>query len=204
MIAPLSIPISALEHWAYCPRQCALIHVEQAWEEDGNTARGRVAHERVDAGSATTRAGVREVRSLPLFHDDLGLHGIADLVEFGDGWIQPVEYKIGAVDGSRAASVQLAAQALCIESMFSIRVNTAALYSVSQSRRVPVEIDDGLRQAVATITAEVRACLEQLSLPTAPDDARCKRCSLNAMCMPSVTARTKALRNAEFALFDVA
>ena len=126
------IPISALQHHLYCPRQCALIHLEQLWAENTQTAQGRVLHERVDAGRMQRRAGVRSVSALPLSHAALGLTGVADVVEFRahDGGEQafPVEYKRGRPKAHRADEVQLCAQALCLEAMLGQPVPHGALF----------------------------------------------------------------------------
>src|SRR4029450_12053982 len=87
--------ISALEHWSYCPRQCGLIHLENVWDENLFTLRGREAHERTDQSGETGEGGVRVVRGMPLWHDGLGLYGKADVVEFLDDTPYPVEYKAG-------------------------------------------------------------------------------------------------------------
>src|SRR2546421_12437828 len=91
----IEVPVSALEHYSYCPRQCALIHVEQTFDENVYTIRGRLAHERVDAGDDTIRQGVRVMRGIPLWSERLGLRGKADLVEFRADGPYPVEYKVG-------------------------------------------------------------------------------------------------------------
>src|ERR671921_686889 len=115
--------ISALEHYSYCPRQCALIHVERVFDENVFTLRGRRAHERADAPNTTGENGVRIERALPLWSDELGLNGRADVVEFpADGGIVPVEYKHGPRRERKHDDLQLCAQALCLEEMLGARV----------------------------------------------------------------------------------
>ena len=131
MAAPLASPevedaliaLSALQHQLFCPRQCALIHVEGLWAEDGATAEGRILHERVDAGRPERRPGVRIVRGLALRSLALGVSGIADVVEFSGRPPRPfpVEYKRGKPKAHRADEVQLCAQAICLEEMFGGR-----------------------------------------------------------------------------------
>ena len=112
------IPISALQHWLYCPRQCALIHLEQAWEENRFTAEGKVMHARAHDAPDESRPGVRITRGLPVRSLRLGLSGQCDVVEFhAGGRILPVEYKRGRPKAHRADEVQLCAQALCLEEM---------------------------------------------------------------------------------------
>ena len=89
------VPISALEHYSYCPRQCGLIHLEQVWSENVATTRGQIVHERVDEVGHETRPGTRLEFAMPLWSDQLGLVGRADLVEFRDDVPYPVEYKSG-------------------------------------------------------------------------------------------------------------
>jgi CRISPR-associated exonuclease Cas4 len=128
------IPLSALQHWAYCPRQCALIHLEQAFEENVHTLRGQAVHNRADQPGVTLRADLRVERALPLFNDRLGLVGKADVVEFlEDGTPYPVEYKHGSRNKKAAIAacddLQLAGQALCLEEMSGKPVPEGALFT---------------------------------------------------------------------------
>ena len=116
---PDPIPLSALQHWAYCPRQCGLIHLEQAFDDNLHTQRGQAVHALVDQPGMELRKGLRIERALPVWHDALGLIGKADVVEFEpDGTPYPVEYKHGsrhkAADIAACDDLQLAAQALCL------------------------------------------------------------------------------------------
>ncbi|MGH2747357.1 MAG: CRISPR-associated protein Cas4 [Actinomycetota bacterium] len=114
--------LSALEHHMYCPRQCALIHVDGVWQENPHTVRGSYGHRRVDTDRPRMERGVKMLRGIPLWSEELGLSGRADAVEVHpDGSLLPVEYKIGSPHG-RAAAVQLCAQALCLEEMMSTSV----------------------------------------------------------------------------------
>ena len=173
------IPISALQHWCYCPRQCGLIHLEQAFEENVHTLRGRAVHSAVDTPGLETRAGVRTERALPLFHDRLGLVGKADAVEFeGDGIPYPVEYKHGSrhkrADIAACDEVQLAAQAMCLEAMTSKPVSEGALFYAKSKRRRVVLISPALRARVEEVASEVRGMLDSRRLPT-PDRSRCSQ-----------------------------
>ena len=124
------IPLSALQHQLFCPRQCALIHVEGLWAEDGATAEGRILHERVDAGRPERRPGVRIVRGMALRSLALGVSGIADVVEFSGRPPRPfpVEYKRGKPKAHRADEVQLCAQAICLEKMLGCAVSRGAIF----------------------------------------------------------------------------
>ncbi len=179
------VPISALQHYAYCPRQCALIHVEQAWDENIYTLRGRRAHENVDRPQGMNRNDVRIEYALPLWSETLGLVGRADAVEFEPGGTPyPVEHKVGKRRAQHADEVQLCAQALCLEEMLGRPVPKGALYYARSRRRRAVVFTDTLRAAVADLTKKTRILLQTQCLPPPVADARCPPCSLIETCMP--------------------
>jgi CRISPR-associated exonuclease Cas4 len=179
--------ISALQHFSYCPRQCGLIHLEQAWDENLYTLRGRRVHEQVDVPGGETTQGVRVERGLPLWSDRLGLVGKADVVEFHAGVPLPVEYKHGPRRRSRHDELQLAAQALCLEEMFGAAVARGVLYHHTSRRRREVVIGPALRSAVEDATRLVRSLIRSGRLPGAVNDSRCDKCSLRESCLPTVT-----------------
>jgi CRISPR-associated exonuclease Cas4 len=185
-----TLSLSALQHWAYCPRQCALIHLEQAFDENLHTLRGRAVHAQVDQPGVELRHGLRVERALPLWHDAWGLVGKADVVEFEpDGTPYPVEYKHGsrhkAPEIAACDDLQLSAQALCLEAMTGRRVAEGAIYYAASKRRRVVAIDDGLRAQVPVATEAVRALLQSGKLPPPTDDERrCRHCSLRERCQP--------------------
>lgn len=188
------VPLSALQHYAYCPRQCALIHVEQVWDENVYTLRGRRAHERVDEAGGASRDGLRTEYALPLFSDALGLVGKADAVEFdAEGTPYPVEYKVGKQSkGKRARhadAVQLCAQGLCLEAMLGRPVPAGALFYRGSRRRVEVAFSAELRAEVGRLAEAVRQQLRERVLPPPAADARCRHCSLQESCMPFVVER---------------
>lgn len=195
------MPISAIEHFSYCPRQCALIHVEQTYEENAYTIRGQLAHRRVDVGGGESRPGVRVLRGLPLWSERLGLRGKADVVEFRATEPPfPVEYKVGRRHPPHA-DLQLCAQALCLEEMLETTVPAGAIYSQSERRRHAVRFNDELRQRTVALVVEIRTQLQNQLLPPAVDDARCPPCSLVHACLPKVSARPARLRGLQSALF---
>ena len=153
------VPVSALQHYLFCPRQCALIHVERFWAEDGATAEGRILHERVDGGRPDRRGGVRTVRGLILRSFEHGLAGKADAVEFVREVPYPVEYKRGRPKVHRADEVQLCAQALCLEEMFGCAVPEGALFYAQTKKRSRIPFDAELRALTITLAAETRAML---------------------------------------------
>lgn len=189
------IPISALQHWSYCPRQCALIHVEQAFAENLYTARGQAVHHLVDVPGAERHGTVRVERGMPLWSDRLGLIGKADLVEFAaDGSPYPVEYKHGPRRQRRHDDLQVAAQALCLEEMTGRAVPQGAVFHFSSRRRREVRIDVALRNAVIEASAAVRALIHDARLPSPVNDARCRHCSLQELCQPAVIADRQRYR----------
>ncbi len=197
----LDVPISAIEHFSYCPRQCALIHVEQTFEENVFTVRGRISHERVDSGETENRPGVRVLRGLPLWSERLGLRGKADVVELRPGAPPfPVEYKVGRRRPPHA-DLQLCAQALCLEEMLGTEVPEGAIYSHAERRRYRVSLNEALRQRTVALVGEIREQLRDQSLPPAVDDARCPPCSLVNACLPQVAAQPHRLRGMQGSLF---
>lgn len=132
------VPISALQHYAFCPRQCALIHNEQVWADNFLTAQGNALHERVDSGEPETRRGVRFERSVHLFAEQLGLTGIADMVECNTktGALKPVEYKRGKPKPTPMDEIQLCAQALCLEEMTAQTIPEGALWYMQTRHRI--------------------------------------------------------------------
>ena len=189
------ITLSALQHWAYCPRQCGLIHLEQAFDENVYTLRGQAVHATVDKPGVEERKGLRVERALPLWSDALGLIGKADVVEFEpDGTPYPVEYKHGtrhkAADIAACDDIQLAAQALCLEEMTGRAVSEGALYYASSKRRRLLPITQALRVQVQESTQAVRAMLANGRLPAPTlDTRRCRGCSLRERCQPEAYSR---------------
>lgn len=209
MDEPEKIPLSALQHWQYCPRQCGLIHLEQVFDENIYTLRGQALHAKVDQPGVETAKGVRIERALPLWHDELGLLGKSDVVEFLAGDVPyPVEYKHGsrnkAADIAACDDLQLAAQAVCLQAMTGQQVNEGAIYYATSKRRRIVPITDALRADVARTADAIRRMLAsgELPPPLAAEHAakRCKACSLQERCQPQATHA--GVRAARAALFD--
>lgn len=180
------VMISALEHYSYCPRQCALIHVEQTFDENLYTLRGRAVHERVDEPVGEFQEGVRVERALPLWSKRLGLIGKADVVEFHDATPFPVEYKHGSKREREHDDLQLCAQAICLEEMTGKSVPRGAIFYHSSRRRRDVELSQTLRQQVEQAVIEIRKMMAEKTLPPPVNDSRCRHCSLKKSCMPAV------------------
>jgi len=197
------IPLSALQHWSYCPRQCALIHVEQAFEENVHTMRGQAVHQLVDEPGFEERAGARVERALPLWSERIKLLGKADVVEFlPDGTPYPVEYKHGRKREKLHDDLQLAAQALCLEEMTGKPVPKGAIYHHTSRRRREITITDALRHQVEETVAAVRALLESGILPVPLNDARCRECSLKEICQPEAMAARGKIHAMRETLFE--
>lgn len=203
------VPLSALQHWHYCPRQCGLIHLEQVFDENIHTLRGQAEHAKTDQPGVETAKGVRVERALPLWHDELGLVGKSDVVEFWPGGQPyPVEYKHGsrhkAADIAACDDIQLAAQAMCLEFMTGKEVSEGAIFYAASKRRRVVPITPELRAQVAQTAQAIRQMFATTRLPpplVAEQAARrCKACSLLERCQPQ--AVSAAVVAAHAALFD--
>ncbi|MFF4179511.1 CRISPR-associated protein Cas4 [Streptomyces sp. NPDC001750] len=198
----LQVTLSALEHYAYCPRQCGLIFLEDSFTDDAATIRGTHLHQRVDTPGNRGRRTVRTLHALPVWHDGYGLTGICDTVELhNDGRILPVEHKSGRYIPGGPADIQAAAQALCLEAMFQQPVPEAAVFSATDRRRHLITIDNALRARVLDTTQAVRALLETSHLPGPAADNRCRRCSMATDCMPKLLAGTRRYRQALTTLY---
>lgn len=185
------IPLSALQHYLFCPRQCALIHVEQLWAEDAATAEGCFLHEKADSGRPETRPGVRIARGQALRSTALGVSGIADVVEFHGGRKGepavpfPVEYKRGKPKAHRADEVQLCAQAICLKEALAFRYLSA--------RCSIAKLDGALPSPLTMICACSRhkprrrrePWLRHRSPPPPVRMPACRHCSLEGLCQPA-------------------
>lgn len=184
------VALSALQHWVYCPRQCGLIHLEQAFEENIHTARGRAVHNLVDTPGYEIKSGVRVERALPVWSDRHCLAGKADLVEFHpDGTVYPVEFKHGIKRQKLHDDIQLAAQAICLEEMLGRPVPAGAIFHASSHRRREVPVTPELRRRVIDTAEAIRAMLASGKLPPPANDARCRECSLKDICQPEALAQ---------------
>lgn len=181
------IPLSALQHHLFCPRQCALIHVEGLWAEDASTAEGRLLHEKVDAGRPEARPGLRVARGIALRSIALGVAGKADAVEFRGKPPQPfpVEYKRGKPKAHRADEVQLCAQAICLEEMSGMPVPEGALYYGTTRRRMAIRFDAELRALTAQVAQEAHDNIAACRTPRPVFGPACRRCSLQDLCQPA-------------------
>ena len=184
------IPLSALQHYLFCPRQCALIHVERLWTENAYTAEGQLLHQRANVPATEQRHGVRTATAMPLRNQRLSISGFADVVELeqkGNTIVSasPVEYKRGRPKQHRADEVQLCAQALCLEEMLQIHIEQGTIFYGKSRRRTLVHFDPTLRDLTEKTIEQTAAMLAAGTTPPAIYEAkRCDTCSLIDDCQP--------------------
>ncbi len=199
------LPLSGIQHFAFCQRQFALIHVEQSWSENALTFEGRLMHDRADDPFYFESRGTLLItRAVPLISQHLGLYGVADVVEFhlvenhgialeGQGGMwrpYPVEYKRGQQKPDDRDIVQLAAQALCLEEMMKVQVPRGALFYGKTRRRQIVNVDTDIRVRVRDLADQMHRVYEGGITPPPPkDQSRCRNCSLKDLCLPKLASK---------------
>ena len=190
------VMLSALNHYMYCPRRCALIHIEQLWSENLFTAEGRILHDKADSNKFESRGNIRIDYSVPLRSLRLGLVGKADVVEFhkhGDMWIPfPVEYKRGKPKMDDCDKVQLCAQAICLEEMLNIEIREGALFYGQTRRREDVVFDENLRRETEEAAKKVHELIKSGITPKAEYSKKCERCSLLHLCLPKANSKASS------------
>ncbi|TNC79391.1 MAG: CRISPR-associated protein Cas4 [Oleiphilus sp.] len=189
-----AIPLSALQHYAFCPRQCALIHNEQLWAENWHTAKGNVLHERVDEGLPETRNGIRFERSVQVHAPKLRLVGTLDLLEVNlkTGELTPVEYKKGKSKADNWDRIQLCAQAMCLEEMRSVKIVKGAIWYWRSRKREEVLLDSSLREQTLKVVQQVAELFDSHKTPRAIYGKHCESCSLKDLCNPRLTAKDQS------------
>ncbi len=192
------IYLSRLQHYLFCPRQFALIELEDIWTENQFTAEGQVLHQKVNQADQQKRKDVRTVWALRLSNEELGIEGVADVVEYhrqtGGAEIPfPIEYKRGKPKKHSADEVQLCAQALCLEEMHGVEVPEGALFYGEVRRRHPVLFDDALRNLTRQTILACRAIVHSKITPKAVYQAKkCRACSLIDQCHPNDFGKSAA------------
>lgn len=200
------LPISGLQHLAFCPRQCALIHIERLWTENVHTAEGRVMHERAHSGDSETRGDLRITRGLPLLSRRLGLSGVADVVEFhrddnsplripkqkGTWSVYPVEYKKGKRKKDSYDEIQLCAQALCLEEMLDVSIPAGSLFYGKTRSRTEVGFSETLRKETERLAVEFHELMRTGLTPPPVLRPCCESCSLYDDCMPDIPGQKSA------------
>ena len=186
------LPISALQHFVFCPRQCALIYIEQVWEENLLTAEGKILHDKAHEERVETRDGIRIERGIFIRSEKLGLIGRADVVEFhkpeqGHRWSAfPLEYKHGKPKDNNCDKVQLCAQALCLEEMLKADIPAGALFYGKTRHRIDVEFTQGLRGETMDAVARLRPFIRSGFTPAPVYGKKCESCSLLSICLPKI------------------
>ncbi|MDD6175525.1 MAG: CRISPR-associated protein Cas4 [Firmicutes bacterium] len=200
------LQISGLQHFSFCRRQWALIHIEQQWAENLRTTEGKLMHERAhDASSSERRGKLLIVRDLRVFSAELGISGACDVVEFRqvpDGiplrgekgrWsVFPVEYKHGESKENDADRLQLCAQAMCLEKMLGTVIPAGALFYETPRRREAVEFDAVLREKVCRMLDEMHALFRRGYTPKVKPNRSCNACSLKELCLPRLCRNSSA------------
>lgn len=181
-------PLSGLQHLAFCPRQWALIHLEQVWVENAKTAEGRLLHERADLPGESRRGRIRTVRGMWLRSESLRLTGRADIVEFRPE-PYPVEYKRGKNKPTDCDLVQLCAQALCLEEMLQTTIPKGAIFYGDPRRRIEVDFSSELRTRTVSLTVSMHEFYRNRETPPAQPGPHCRNCSLVHICLPDATGK---------------
>ncbi len=206
------LPLSAISDFVFCPRRAALHRLEQIWEESVSTAEGHQLHDRVHQQGTESRGELRVARGLPLRSLELGLAGVADVIEFRrvtEGGVAlpgaryrwqpfPIEYKRGIERDEPSFDIQLCAQALCLEEMLGAHIPAGAIFYGLSRRRHDVAFDEALRLATRAAARDLHALIAAGETPPPVYEAKCKRCSLLAPCMPRIAGRKSAIQHLEF------
>jgi CRISPR-associated exonuclease Cas4 len=192
------LPLSGIQHFVFCRRQWALIHVERQWQENVLTVEGKLLHKRADDPFfSETRKGIITARSVPIASYRLGLAGVCDVVEFTESpeGVQlpgreglfspaPVEYKRGHEKRDPCDEAQLCAQAICLEEMLSVAIPAGYLYYGETRHRVEVELTAELRELVRDMSEEMHAYFQRGYTPRVKTSKACRSCSLADICLP--------------------
>lgn len=202
------LQISGLQHFSFCPRQWALIHIEQQWADNLRTVDGTILHERSHSeGDSEKRGNLLIVRGLRVFSRTLGVSGQCDVVEFSADpngvmlsghrgrWLPtPVEYKRGKPKESMADKLQLCCQGMCLEEMLGCIVSGGYLFYHEIHRREEIDFSNELRGQVSVMLAQMRAYYDRGYTPKVKTGAYCKSCSLKDLCLPKLCRQTSASR----------
>lgn len=204
------LPLSAVGQYVHCPRRFALLHVEQRWEDNRFTAEGTVLHEKADSGARESRGPVRIIRSMRLRSYELGVTGIADVVEFhrveseevgvslpkaaGKWRPFPVEYKRGAAKSLEGYKAQLCLQALCLEEMLKVPVHDGALFLGEKQGRIKVALTPALRSQVIDSCHAMQYLFSSGETPPPSFGKWCASCSLVEDCRPKLVVSHRSAK----------
>jgi len=194
------LQLSALQHFIFCRRQCALIHIEQTWFENVLTTEGRIMHENVHEEHSKNIAGIRIVLGMPLHSFELGLSGKADIVEFhktkdNREWVPfPVEYKHGKPKSDDSDKIQLCAQALCLEEIMKTKIPEGALFYGKTRHRLNIIFDEILRHKTRDTSIKLHTFIEKGKTPLPVYGPKCKSCSFVDECLPKTISKNISVK----------
>lgn len=192
--------ISGIQHFIYCRRQWALIHIEQSWGENYFTTDGQIKHNKVDNAAYTElKNDIRIIRSMPIVSHELKIRGICDVVELkpsDDGFyfskynkkytVYPIEYKRGKPKLDDSDIMQLLAQAMCLEEMLGLRIEEGACFYFETRRRQQVIFTEDLRSRLISIIEEMNNYYSRKYTPKVKKSRKCNACSLKNLCLPEL------------------
>jgi CRISPR-associated exonuclease Cas4 len=188
------LPLSGIQHYRFCKRQCAFIHTEQQWSENFFTAHGRTLHEKVHSETGESRGDKRIERGLQISSALLGLSGQTDAVEiYTDGIVCPIEYKRGTIKTDITDEVQLCAQAICLEEMLRVSIDSGYLFYEKIKRREKVIFTPELRARTLQLSDEYHALIASGEIPAADYTKKCESCSFIDNCFPESAGRRKSV-----------
>ena len=211
--------LSGIQHFRFCPRQWALIHIEQQWDDNLLTVEGHILHKRVDDPFYRQKCGNHiSLRSVSIASHRLGLYGTTDVVElhptenahnsirhpkYPGFWLPyPVEYKHGHPKRNEVDEVQLAAQTMCLEEQYEITISCGAFFYAETRQRVEVEITDELRSIVYDCADKMHKIFQSGQLPSITQGKYCTKCSLKDICLPQMAKYTKASQYLDKHLYE--
>ena len=194
------LQLSGLQHFKFCRRQWALIHIENQWAENFRTTDGAILHENAhNSGFAESRGDLLITRDMRIFSRSLGVSGACDVLEFHRGetgiplkgreglWQPyPVEYKRGTPKEGTEDALQLCGQAMCLEEMLCCEIPRGALYYGEPRRRTEVDFTSELRQEVTDLLIEMHDLYQRGYTPKVKPSKSCNACSLKELCLPKL------------------
>jgi len=197
--------LAGIQHFLFCRRQWALIHIEQQWQENVLTAEGNILHEKAHDGySSEKRKNILITRGMPIRSAELGISGVCDIVEFhldeqgvpihgreGKYKIYPVEYKRGKPKADDVDELQVVAQAMCLEEMFCCEIDKAWLYYGEIRRRTEININEEMKEKCRNVFQEMHQIYTRNYTPKVKTGKHCKSCSLKEICLPELENRKK-------------
>lgn len=198
------IPLSWLSQYGYCPRRCGLLALNQAWEENAETASGRIQHERVHTARIERKGADIFLYEMNVFSRALGVNGKCDCVEahespegielpYGEGryLLYPIEYKHGVVRQEEEYHIQLCAQAICLEELYGGSITKGAIFYINAHRRDEVELSSDLRKKTFETSERIQEMLMNEIVPIEKYNAKCKKCSMISVCQPKLKHTAK-------------